>query len=116
MPYPIDCSTYIVYSDHLPVNIESQTVQCASTRVIPFTFELTGNKFRGRKGSAHPLHARLKGAREDEAVDALLQARDGHDLHKVALHRTQQRSIAHALVLWVLSLRMTTPKRSVQIL
>ena len=55
---------------------------------------------------AHPLHGRLEGAREDEAVDALLQARDGHDLRKVALHRPQQPRIAHAPVLGVLPLHM----------
>ena len=53
----------------------------------------------------HPLHGRLEGAREDEAVDALLQARDGHDLRKVALHCPQQPRIAEPPVLGVLPLR-----------
>ena len=58
-------------------------------------------------GDAHPLHGGVEGAGEDKAVDALLQARDGIDLHKVALNRPQQAGLAHTLVLGVLALRMS---------
>ena len=54
--------------------------------------------------AAHPLHGRLEGARKDEAVDALLQPRDGHDLRKVALHCPKQPRIANTPVLGVLPL------------
>ena len=50
---------------------------------------------------------------EDEAVNALLQARDVHDLHKVALHRAQLLRVTHTHVLWVLALHHD-PKYSVQ--
>jgi len=54
----------------------------------------------------YPLHGRLKGANEDEAVDALLQPGDDHDFCKVALNCPQQAGIAHAPVLGVLALRI----------
>jgi len=56
--------------------------------------------------SSYPLGCGAVGAGEDEAVDALLQARDVHDLDEVPLHGAQQRRVALALVLRVLTLQI----------
>ena len=53
----------------------------------------------------HSLNGGSKLASEDEAVNALLQARNVHDLCKVALHCAQLLGITQALVLWMLSLQ-----------
>ena len=49
-------------------------------------------------------------AGEDEAVDALLKARDVHDLHKVAFHRAKLLRIAQSLVFGVLTLHSQAPR------
>lgn len=58
-----------------------------------------------KQGEAHAVEGGGEGAGEDEGLDALLQARDVHDLQKVALHRAQQARVQHALVLGMLALQ-----------
>lgn len=55
--------------------------------------------------SLYPMDGRSKLPSEDEAVNALLQAGDVHDLHKVPLHSPKLLGIAHTLVLGVLALQ-----------
>lgn len=52
----------------------------------------------------YPVDVWGKLAGEDEAVNALLEARDVHDLHKVSLHSPQLFRVTLPLVLWVLTL------------
>ena len=59
--------------------------------------------------AAHPGNAWRKLACKDEAVYALLQAGDVHDLQKVAFHRAQQGRVAHVPVLGVLALQKGRP-------
>ncbi len=54
---------------------------------------------------AHALQRGREGAAADEAADALLQARDAHDLHEVALNGAQALGVAQAAVQRVLALR-----------
>ena len=44
----------------------------------------------------HLLKGRCKGARENKAANARLQARDVHDLQEVTLHRAKQQGVAAA--------------------
>ena len=57
---------------------------------------------------AYPVDVGGKLASEDEAVNALLQARDVHDLHKIAFHCAQLLGVTQPLVLGVLSLHTHT--------
>ena len=52
----------------------------------------------------YPVDVGCKLAGEDEAVNALLEARDVHDLQEVALHSAQLLGVTHPLVLGVLPL------------
>ena len=52
----------------------------------------------------YPVDVGCKLAGEDEAVNALLEARDVLDLQEVALHCAQLLGITHPLVLGVLPL------------
>lgn len=52
----------------------------------------------------YPVDVGCKLAGEDEAVNALLEARDVHDLQEVALHSAQLLGVTQALVLGVLAL------------
>ena len=52
----------------------------------------------------YPVDVGSKLAGEDEAVDALLKARDVHDLQEVALHSAQLLGVAHPHVLGVFPL------------
>ena len=56
----------------------------------------------------YPVDVGSKLAGEDEAVNALLQTGDVHDLHKVSLHCAQLLGVTHTLVLWMLTLLMQT--------
>ena len=60
---------------------------------------------------AYSVDVWSKLAGEDEAVNALLQTRDVHDLHKVALHSAKLLRITHSLVFGVLTLHIQA-KRS----
>ncbi len=55
---------------------------------------------------AYPVDVGGKLASEDEAVNALLQARDVHDLQEVALHSAQLLRVTQAFVLRVLTLQI----------
>ncbi len=52
----------------------------------------------------YPVDVGCKLAGEDEAVNALLEAGDVHDLQEVALHSAQLLGVTHPLVLGVLPL------------
>ncbi len=52
----------------------------------------------------YPVDVGCKLAGEDEAVDALLEAGDVHNLQEVALHSAQLLGVTHPLVLGVLPL------------
>lgn len=56
---------------------------------------------------AYPVDVGSKLAGEDEAVNALLQTWDVHDLHKIAFDSAQLLRIAYTLVLWMLTLQHT---------
>lgn len=58
-----------------------------------------------RKGIFYPVDCGSKLTGEYEAVNALLQARDVHDLYKVALHCAQLLRVSYTHVLWVLALQ-----------
>jgi len=53
---------------------------------------------------AYPVDVGSKLAGENEAVNALLEAGDVHDLQEVALHSAQLLGVTHPLVLGVLPL------------
>ena len=65
---------------------------------------------------AYSVNVGGKLAGEDEAVNALLQTRDVHDLHKVALHSAKLLRIAHSLVFGVLTLHIQSRHSQVLLL
>ena len=54
----------------------------------------------------HSVNVWGKLAGEDEAVNALLQTRDVHDLHKVAFHGAELLRVTHSLVFGVFTLHI----------
>ena len=76
----------------------------AQTAVILHGHFLLYEQHHFKKPYSVDVWSKLAG--EDEAVDALLQAGDVHDLHKVALHSAELLRITQSLVFGVLTLHI----------